>query len=98
MRIAVVSDIHGNLPALEAVLADLDDVRPHLVVQAGDLAVGGPHPRAVVDRVRELGWPSVLGNTDEMLELVLSIPEHERRFVGRSAPGTRQLLDAEHIA
>jgi putative phosphoesterase len=98
MRIAVVSDIHGNLPALEAVLADLDSVRPDLVVQGGDLAVGGPRPTAVVDRVRELGWPSVLGNTDAMLDQVLTIPERERRFVGRSAAHSRDLLGAERIA
>lgn len=98
MRVAIVSDIHGNLPALEAVLSDLDHVRPDLVVQAGDLAVGGPHPSAVVDRVRERGWPGVLGNTDAMLDQVPSIPERERRFVGRSAARSRELLGAERLA
>jgi predicted phosphodiesterase len=66
MRSAIVSDIHGNLPALEAVLADLEQVRPDLVLHGGDLALGGPHPVEVVDRVRELGWAGVLGNTDEL--------------------------------
>jgi putative phosphoesterase len=98
MRMAIVSDVHGNLPALEAVLADLERVRPDLVVQGGDLAGGGPHPAAVVDRVRERGWPGVLGNTDAMLDQVLTIPERERRFVGRSAARSRELLGAERLA
>lgn len=68
MRLAIVSDIHGNLLALEAVLANLDRVRPDAVVLGGDLALGGPHPVEVVDRLRALGWPSVLGNTDEALD------------------------------
>ena len=67
MRLAVVSDIHGNLAALEAVVADVSRMSPDLVVQAGDAAVLGPRPAEVVDRLRELGWPGVVGNTDEML-------------------------------
>jgi predicted phosphodiesterase len=64
MRIAVVSDVHGNLTALEAVIADLRLTSPDLVLQGGDVAVIGARPAETTDRVRELGWPSVLGNTD----------------------------------
>jgi predicted phosphodiesterase len=67
MRIAVVSDIHGNLTALEAVIADLAGVGADLVVQGGDLVANGSSPAEVLDRVRDLGWPGVVGNTDEML-------------------------------
>lgn len=67
MRIAVLSDVHGNLTALEAVIADLEHVSPDLIVQGGDLPAGGYRPAEVVDRIRELGWPGVVGNTDEML-------------------------------
>lgn len=67
MRIAIVSDIHGNLTAFEAVLADLRRTAPDLILHGGDLAHGGPHPAEIVDRIRDLGWPGVLGNTDEML-------------------------------
>jgi putative phosphoesterase len=67
MRVAIVSDIHGNRRAFEAVLADLWEVAPDLVVHGGDLAYGGAHPADIVDQVRALGWPGVRGNTDEML-------------------------------
>jgi predicted phosphodiesterase len=67
MRIAVVSDIHGNRTAFEAVLADLRQTSPDLVLHGGDLADGGSSPVDIVDQIRALGWPGVLGNVDEML-------------------------------
>jgi putative phosphoesterase len=67
MRVAIVSDVHGNRRALEAVLADLREVGPDVVVHGGDLAYGGAHPAEVVDQIRALAWPGVCGNTDEML-------------------------------
>ena len=67
MRVAVITDIHGNRRALEAVLADLTQVAPDMVVHGGDLVFGGTHPAEVIDEVRALGWPGVLGNTDEVL-------------------------------
>lgn len=67
MRIAIVSDIHGNRAAFEAVLADLRQTSPDLVLHGGDLADAGSSPAWVVDRIRDLGWEGVLGNTDEML-------------------------------
>jgi len=66
-RVAVVSDIHGNLTALEAVVADLRRRGADIVVHGGDLALMGPRPAEVVDRIRELGWSGVVGNTDELL-------------------------------
>jgi putative phosphoesterase len=66
MRIAVVSDVHGNMTALEAVLADLATVAPDLIVHGGDLC-SGSCSAAVIDRIRMLGWPGVYGNTDEAL-------------------------------
>src|ERR1700722_14418635 len=67
MRIAVVSDIHGNRTAFEAVLADLRETSPDLIFHGGDLADSGSRPVEIVDRIRDLGWRGVAGNTDEML-------------------------------
>jgi putative phosphoesterase len=72
MRIAIISDIHGNRRAFEAVLADLRQVAPDLIVHGGDLAAGGSHPAEIIDAIHSLGWPGVQGNTDEMLWA----PEH----------------------
>ena len=67
MRIAVLSDIHANLTALDAVIADLKKTAPDLVVHGGDLVIGCHRPAEAIDRVRERGWPGVFGNTDEVL-------------------------------
>src|SRR5229473_4528530 len=67
MRIAIVSDIHGNRTAFEAVLADLRQTSPDLIFHGGDLADAGASPAEIVDRIRDLGWQGVVGNTDEML-------------------------------
>src|SRR5579863_10505520 len=67
MRIAVVSDIHGNRTAFEAVLADLKQTSPDLILHGGDLPHGGASPAAIVDQIRDLGWQGVVGNKDEML-------------------------------
>ncbi|MCU1234386.1 MAG: metallophosphoesterase [Candidatus Solibacter sp.] len=67
MRIAIVSDIHGNGTAFEAVVADLRQTAPDLILHGGDLADGGSSPVEIVDRIRDLGWPGVVGNTDELL-------------------------------
>lgn len=67
MRLAILSDIHGNLTALEAVLADLETIGVDLVVHGGDLVANGARPAPVTDIIRGLAWPGVCGNTDEML-------------------------------
>lgn len=67
MRVAIISDVHGNRRAFEAVLADLQQAAPDVVLHGGDLAYGGAHPAEIIDHVRSLGWAGVRGNTDEML-------------------------------
>ncbi len=76
MRVAIVSDLHGNRRAFEAVLRDLEQVAPDLVLHGGDLAAGGAHPADIIDQVRSLGWPGVRGNTDEMLWSPESLAEY----------------------
>ncbi len=79
MRTAIVSDIHGNFTALEAVLTDLRETAPDLILHGGDLADGGSRPVEVVDCIRSLSWPGVMGNGDEML----ARPESLREFASQ---------------
>ena len=69
-KIAILADIHGNLPALDAVLAQIDAEGIERVVCLGDVATLGPQPREVIARVRALGCPVVMGNTDADRHLV----------------------------
>jgi predicted phosphodiesterase len=87
MRLAIISDIHGNLTALDAVVADIDRRGVDRVLHGGDLALAGCQPAEVIDRVREFGWDGVVGNTDELLWR----PE-ERAVQERNAPKLRDLL------
>ncbi len=62
MRIALLSDIHGNLAAFDAVLADVRQASVDQIVFLGDVATLGPHPSEVVELLRRLQCPCVLGN------------------------------------
>jgi len=66
-RIAVLSDIHGNLEALQSVLADLDAQNVAQTVNLGDMVGYGPEPDACVKLVRERGILSILGNHEHGL-------------------------------
>jgi predicted phosphodiesterase len=107
MRIAIVSDIHGNRTAFEAVLADLRQTSPDLILHGGDLSDGGASPVEIVDQIRDLGWQGVVGNTDEML----FSPESLEEFASQSstppsfwatiremAAATREALGEERLA
>ncbi len=65
--IAVLADIHGNVPALEVVLEDLERVAPDEILVGGDLVGRGPEGSRVVRRIADLGWPSVRGNHEDYL-------------------------------
>lgn len=64
MRVALLSDIHGNCFALDAVLAALAAESIDQIVCLGDVAIFGPQPRAALTRIKVLGCPVVMGNTD----------------------------------
>jgi predicted phosphodiesterase len=67
MRVALLSDMHGNAVAFRAVLEDVRREDVDLIVSLGDIAQGGPQPRECVDILRELGCPCVYGNSDDFL-------------------------------
>ena len=62
MTIALIADIHGNLAAFDAVLEVLEQEHPDEIVCLGDVAATGPQPREVVQRLRTLGCPVVMGS------------------------------------
>src|SRR5437762_10082424 len=72
MRFAIFSDVHANLEALEAVLADARDNKCTHFVCLGDVVGYNANPHECVDRVRELDCPIVKGNHDEQASLVES--------------------------
>jgi predicted phosphodiesterase len=107
MRIAILSDIYGNRTAFEAVLADLRQTAPDLILHGGDLADSGASPVEIVDRIRDLGWQGVVGNTDEMLFRPESLEEFASQSsappslwvaIRQMAAATRAMLGEERIA
>jgi putative phosphoesterase len=67
MRIAVISDMHGNDLAFEAVDADIKNQNVDQIVCLGDAVQGGPQPAEVVQRLRRMDFPVVMGNADAWL-------------------------------
>ena len=64
MRIALFSDIHANLPALEACLADIDSKQPDAIYCLGDLVGYNIWPNEVINIIRQRGIPTIAGNYD----------------------------------
>jgi putative phosphoesterase len=100
-KIAVLSDIHANLPALEAVLDDLRDLKPDAVYVLGDMVNGAPWPAQVLDLLLEQRWPMLLGNHDDAV-LQLGTPRMEARYAHRERYATlwwtREHLSPRHVA
>ena len=61
MRIGLISDIHGNFTALEAVLANMNERPVDLLVCLGDVATIGPQPRQVLDKLKGLDCTFIMG-------------------------------------
>lgn len=88
MRIAFISDIHGNAVALEAVLRDIENQAVDEIVVLGDIAYRGPEPQKAIERVRERATAVLKGNADAWMERgvrkgevpdgVLEMMNHER--------------------
>ncbi|MGF7189302.1 putative phosphoesterase [Robbsia andropogonis] len=67
MRIAAISDIHGNLPALQATLDHIRTQNVDLIVNLGDIASGSLYPSKTVDYLSPLGFPTIKGNHERQL-------------------------------
>jgi len=98
MRLALISDLHGNEIALDAVLKDAAHVGYDRLVCLGDVATLGPRPSQVLARLRDLGCPCILGNHDEfMLDVDLVRSYSEFPLIIASVDATRSALSADEI-
>ena len=101
MRVAALYDVHGNLPALEAVLADVETVGADAVVVGGDIAIG-PMPRRSLERLLDLGERALFlrGNGDREIAADHAETGHDpwveraRWSAGQLGPGERAWLAA----
>lgn len=88
MRLAVFGDIHGNLPAFEAVLADIRAQSPDALLCLGDVAADGAWPRECIQLLASLNCPVVLGNADE--DMLRPQP-----FQARGFPDEQKIYDLD---
>ena len=89
MRMAVISDVHGNLPALEAVLADVKYRGADFTVNLGDCVTSPLWPKETFEALQSLALPTVRGNHDRWIE---EFSDDKLSFAGRFA---RKALTAE---
>ncbi len=99
--LALLSDIHGNLPALEAVVADVCARRPDAVYVLGDIVHGCVWSPEVMDLLLARGWPMLIGNHDDAV-LQLGAPHMEARYADQQRYAglwwTRARLTTAHLA
>ena len=96
MKVAIISDIHGNLVALQSILPEIK--KAHRIVCLGDVAAMGPQPHETITFLRRTRWPCVLGNADETLakskrEPYEQIPEGEREKMMSLDAWTKSEID-----
>jgi putative phosphoesterase len=89
LKIGIVSDIHGNLVALESILSEINEADE--IVCLGDVAATGPQPRETIDFLRKAKWPCVMGNTDE--RLANSTPEDFKHIMPEEEKARMVALD-----
>ena len=103
MRIAIISDIHGNFVALKTALSDIKGRKVSRIVCLGDVAATGPQPAEVIEHLRRMRCPCVMGNTDETLANDLpskfahaGISEEDRERLEALDLWTRKKLTKSH--
>jgi putative phosphoesterase len=89
-RVAVITDIHANLPALEATLARIEQLGVERIYCGGDLVGYGPHPNEVCTLIEEHGIPTIYGNYDyaigrDLADCGCAYPTHHERDLGQQS-------------
>jgi putative phosphoesterase len=85
MRLALISDLHGNDVAFRTAVEDIERIGPDSVICLGDVAQGGAQPAETLDRLAELGCETILGNADHFLL--------DQEVFGPDEPPTREHLE-----
>jgi len=94
--IAIISDIHGNIDALEAVLEDIDQQNTDIVTCLGDIVGYGGAPRECVERIERLCFPILMGNHEVYTALPIDIDEFSAP-VARGIECAREQLSEEQL-
>ena len=100
-RVAVITDIHANLPALEAVVAAIEWTDVDAVYCGGDLVGYGPHPNSVCQQIEHRGIPTIYGNYDYAIARDFDDcgcayrDQHDRELGQRSVEWTLEHTDPE---
>lgn len=94
--LALISDVHGNLPALEAVLKKIDTYKPDQWLCLGDIVGYGPFPAECIDIIKDRNIPTVMGNHDAGVSGKLTI-KHFRDPNRRLIQQTRDLLTEQQL-
>jgi putative phosphoesterase len=103
MRLAVLADVHGNLPALEAVLEDVANEAPDRIIVNGDSVNRGPEGAAVMTRLAALDADTTLGNHDDLLRRIAerdpALPDDFRRrpFWEANRWCAQRLVEGQHL-
>jgi putative phosphoesterase len=98
-QVAVITDVHGNLPALEATLDRIDDLGIESVYCGGDLVGYGPHPNGVCRLIQQRGIPTIYGNYDYAIARDMEDcgcayrDQHDRELGQRSVAWTLEHTD-----
>lgn len=100
MKIAFISDIHGNAIALEAVLEDIQKKEVHKIYVLGDLCYRGPDPKRSLELVRSLHTEVIKGNADEWVVRGVrngEVPDHVVELMNRERDWTVSQLNSADI-
>ncbi len=98
MVLGIISDVHANVIALEAVLAELEEKGAETILCLGDLVGYGPSPNETIDLVRSAGVLCTLGAADERIAYDFARQKQPRAGVGDSTlEWTRDIIEPRHV-